>query len=842
MPHMKKDSISPYLFDHKPGLFLTYVLFKMFKKMDMDPKWKERLRELHRQGTIVYAIKYRGALDYLLFHYGFRSKRLPYPRYAFGMKPLWICPLAPALRYIWHSISGLFSRKKRVSEESLYNYILEHKIPSLLFLIDPKIFRRHFMGKEPDYLQFLIQAQSRISHPIIIIPQFIIYHQAPEKEEGELKKIFFGLRDRPGAIIKMILFFRFHRQVFVDFGSPFNLREYLKECSSMASVQEIARSLRDRLIEEIDRQKRIILGPIMKSRDQIMEMVLTDPRITSKIEKMGKGDKRKIRYFKKKAKEYFQEIAADYSITYVQIFTLLLKRLWKRMFDDIDIRLDEISTLREWARKGTLVYVPSHKSHMDYLILNHMLYLNHMHTPRIAAGRNLAFWPVGHIFRKSGAFFIRRTFTGAKLYSEVFNRYIKILLSEGYPIEFFIEGGRSRNGKLVIPKTGFLSILIQAYREGCCNDIIFVPASIIYDRIVEQGSLLREITGAEKQREDIWMIFKARNILKRKYGKVYIRFNRPISLREYMEGREDHGKDESRDLALILINAINQVTVITPISIVSTAILSTHRNGFQASWLKDSVRRLYEFLQHIKAPFSDSLNDMEDAVDETLKMLADRKVVEILNPEIDEEEPFFYVEDNKKLELDYYKNCIIHYFLEPSLLSLIILKGKERKRDLSLLFDEFQFLKEILRNEFAFLESEINSKILNTLRYFETLGYIRLEDDSFYPTLKGIKELPLFGNILKSFLESYWIASRAMEARPSKKGKGLLKYMSFLGKRYQKLNIISNIESLSHLNFQNAISSLNDLISGKGNLFPKELTRSEILSQISKRLYKYIQI
>ncbi|HDI79226.1 MAG TPA: hypothetical protein ENF54_06265, partial [Desulfobacteraceae bacterium] len=189
---MKKDPISPYLFDHKPGLFLTYVLFKMFKKMDMDPKWKERLRELHRQGTIVYAVKYRGALDYLLFHYGFRSKRLPYPRYAFGMKPIWICPLAPALRYMWQNISRLFSRKKRLSEESLYNHILEHKIPSLLFLIDPKIFRRHFMGKEPDYLQFLIQAQSRIPHPIIIIPQFIIYHQAREKEEGELKKILFG--------------------------------------------------------------------------------------------------------------------------------------------------------------------------------------------------------------------------------------------------------------------------------------------------------------------------------------------------------------------------------------------------------------------------------------------------------------------------------------------------------------------------------------------------------------------------------------------------------------------------------------------------------------------------
>jgi glycerol-3-phosphate O-acyltransferase len=202
----------------------------------------------------------------------------------------------------------------------------------------------------------------------------------------------------------------------------------------------------------------------MKSRQQFKEIVLMDKRVSEKIQSMSSGNKKKLRQMRKKAGEYFDEIAADYNITYIQFFHMALNWFWKKIFEGIHVDKVALAKVREWARKGTLVYVPSHKSHIDYLILNYVLFTHHMHIPRVAAGRNLAFWPMGHIFRKSGAFFIRRSFSGATLYLEVFNRYIKALLEEEHPIEFFIEGGRSRNGKLVLPKTGFLSILLQAHK------------------------------------------------------------------------------------------------------------------------------------------------------------------------------------------------------------------------------------------------------------------------------------------------------------------------------------------------------------------------------------------
>ena len=133
---------------------------------------------------------------------------------------------------------------------------------------------------------------------------------------------------------------------------------------------------------------------------------------------MAEGNPKRLKQLRKKAGEYFEEIAADYSATYAQFFHMTLTWLWKRIFQGIEVDRAELGVLRDWARRGPLIYVPSHKSHVDYLALNYVLYQHHMYTPRIAAGQNLTFWPMGQIFRKSGAFFIRRTFHGGRLYPE----------------------------------------------------------------------------------------------------------------------------------------------------------------------------------------------------------------------------------------------------------------------------------------------------------------------------------------------------------------------------------------------------------------------------------------
>ncbi len=457
----------PNVLDHKPGFFLGLFLYRLFKRVSVDESMHEELKRLHKEGTVVYAIKYKGKLDYLLYHYNFRRRRLPYPKIAFDLNMSMVLPFSKVLKIIFSHLAFLFryGRFPNPYKSGFYKSALQQGTPFLMFLVDPKGFVRHFVHSEKDQVQFLLETQREMDRPIFIVPQLVLYKKTPEKDYSSLSGIFFGYKDHIGIIRKIVLFFRHNRRAFIDFGRPLNLKAYLDSRPAESPLHTMASEIRQSLIESVDGQKRVILGPIMKSRQQFKEIVLMDKRVSDKIQGMASGNKKKLRQMKKKAGGYFDEIAADYNIAYIQFFHVALNWFWKKIFEGIHVDRAALAKVREWARKGTLIYVPSHKSHIDYLILNYVLFTNHMHVPRVAAGKNLAFWPMGHIFRKSGAFFIRRSFRSATLYLEVFNRYIKALLEEEHPIEFFIEGGRSRNGKLVLPKTGFLSILLQAHQE-----------------------------------------------------------------------------------------------------------------------------------------------------------------------------------------------------------------------------------------------------------------------------------------------------------------------------------------------------------------------------------------
>jgi glycerol-3-phosphate O-acyltransferase len=466
-----------------------------------------------------------------------------------------------------------------------------------------------------------------------------------------------------------------------------------------------------------------------------------------------------------------------------------------------------------------------------------------MHIPRIAAGQNLAFWPIGHIFRKAGAFFIRRSFRGAKLYSEVFARYIKALLEEGHPIEFYIEGGRSRNGKMTLPKMGFLSILLQAYYEGFCKDLIFVPTSIIYDRIIEENSYLKEINGVSKEKEDLKQFIGARRFLKRRYGKIYIRFSEPFSLNEYISKMNPELMEFHQELAIHITSSINQVSLVTPLSLISTAILTNHRKGFLISELQESIKILMRFLNRYNVPISTTLNNPSKAVIETISLLISWKVVDFMEDTSGEEETFYFVEDDMKLELEYYKNNIIHFFIHHSFVALSFLTGTEETKSLESIISDYIFLKELLSKEFIFdKEDDIHGRISSIIEYFLDEGLLVQSDiDKGYKiTKQGFDKLPAWAALTKTFIESYWVSAKVMgqEKNRDVTEESLLKNINYLGKRYHKLGIIEHIGAISRINFQNAITLIDNKIL-KISENPEENSgyKFESLSQFSKKLY-----
>jgi glycerol-3-phosphate O-acyltransferase len=845
MNNLSKKSFYPYVLDHKPGFFLGWLLYTLFKHVRFDMNIAEDLKRMHREGTVVYAIKYRGQLDYLLYHYRFRRSRLPFPKIAFDMNISMLLPFSQLIRVLKFHIVYFFKQGTLPNpfKTGFFKDAIQQGITSLLCLVDPKKFTRHFIYAEKDNLHFLLETQKSMERPIYIVPQLILYKMTPEKDYSSLLDVLFGFKEKPGFIRKIALFFRHHRQAFIDFGRPLNLKAYLEGQSATRSMEDMAIEIRQMLIDSIDRQKRVILGPVMKSRQQFKEKVLKDGEIIKTIQHMADGNTKQLKRLRKKAGEYFDEIAADYNIAYIQVFFIALTWFWKKIFQGIDIDLAELGLLREWARRGPLIYVPSHKSHIDYLVLNYVLLQQHMHIPRVAAGKNLTFWPMGHVFRKSGAFFIRRTFKGSRLYPKVFTRYIEALLEEGHPLEFFIEGGRSRSGKLILPKIGFLSILLHAYKAGYCDDLVFVPASISYDRILEEKSFLKELGGGVKKKESVFQVLKARHFLKTRYGKAYIRFGRPLSLKEYLAKKGYVEGETHRQLAFHIIQAINKVTLVTPLAIIASAILTTHRRGFSLPELTATAEFLLGFLKRYQTPTATSLKTFEKTLDETLSLLIGRKVVNLLE-EVDGEEAFYYVDEGKKGELEYYKNSIIHYFISHSFVAVSMLTGTEEVRSGEELMDDYGFLRKLFKNEFAYdEEKDIQEEIDEVTAYFLDSAFITPSNANggYRLTRLGYDKLPIFAALAKTFLESYWIATRSFIHLKTnhKKSSDLLKNMNHRGLKFHKMGLIDHIEAVSRVNFRNATDFINKNILWSHE--KQEEDRSEAwdkLSRLSKKLHE----
>ena len=840
----EKESFYPFILDHKPRIFLNWLLYKLFKRVHFNENMSETLKRMHRNGTVVYAIKYRGRLDYLLYHYRFRMSRLPYPKIAFDLNMSMVLPLGQLFKILKFHIAFLLKNHRLPDpyNTGFYEEAVEQGTSSLVCLVDPKGFTRRYIHAKKDPLELLLETQKKMERPIYLIPQLVLYKKTPEKEHPSLFDIFFGFKDKPGVLRKTILFFRHNRRAFIDFGEHLNLKSYLEGQHSVRPLEEMAMELRHMLLESIDQQKRVILGPVIKSRQQFKEKVLKDPTVIQTIENRSSRNNIRLKQVRKEASKYFDEIAADYNIAYVQFSSVVLTWLWKKLFQGIDVKSEELAKVRECARKGPVVYVPSHKSHIDYLVLNYIIYQYHMHVPRTAAGKNLGFWPVGPFFRKTGAFFIRRTFKGSTLYAAVLVRYMKALLEERHPLEFFIEGGRSRSGKLVLPKIGFLSILVQAFREGYCDDLVFVPTSITYDRVLEERTYLKELGGEKKEKESIRQVVGSRRFFKKKYGKIYIRFGEPLLLKEYLAQNEESSGGTQKRLAFDLIRSINRVSLVTPMALLSTAILTRHRRGFNLSELTDTAGTLLAFLEKYRLPTATSLEQCDKAIEKSMDVLIKSNVVKSLE-DVEGTEPFYYVDEEKKRELEYYKNSSIHCFLSHAFVALSLLNGKEEIKTGEDILKDYDFVKKIFRYEFIYdAETTSQEEIDDVTAYFSDVSYITWDhaDTGYRLTRLGFDKLPIWAALIKTFLESYWVATRSIIAKEKggRKQSDLLKNMNYLGLRFHKLGVIEHLEAVSQLNFKNAIRVVNeDILKGEEKSEEDRSRASDRLSKFSQRLH-----
>ncbi len=804
--------------------FTKRLIKRLIKRLDFDDHNIKKIQALDKDSIVVYTSKNKRILDFLYYHTKLKRLGLPYPQIGFDFNFFFLVPVKRLLQlclchldYFLHN----FHFKDAYSTNYLTKELINGK-SGFISLIEEEDFYKRFIKSSPDPLFVLIELQKNIDKTIMIIPENIIYITKPMRKNSSITDILFGTHAKPGWIKRFLIILRHPEKIKVEFATPLNLKNYIKQTKiEQLDSESQAHKLRSHLVDILNRQIKSVTGPVLKSRHEITEDILTNRTLREYLAEYASENKLTLKKTHKKAAMYIKEIASNYNLQYINVLSWILSWAFKNLYDELIINQNEINRMREMSTKAPLVLVPCHKSHLDYLLIPYVMFHNNMPSPHIAAGKNLSFWPLGPIFRGAGAFFLRRTFKGAPLYSKIFSSYLEKLLHEGFNIKIFIEGGRSRTGKLLAPKPGGLSMLINAYNNQACPDLLFVPIFIGYDRIFEEDAYLKEIEGGKKKPETLKSLIKARKFLKKKYGKVYIRFDEPVSIKKYIKEKNfDLSKTSTKqymkfvkDFGYKLINSINANAVATPHGIIASAILNCRRNSFSKKLMGARINTYMNMLVFMNAELSQTLLiDPDNTLNSVINHFISRNFIELADEDDQEitENTIFIIKDNKRAILDYYKNSIIPFFVRFSYTAVAILEIDSFKFSSSDLAKRFNFLEEMFIDEF-FFDDQTNAKedVETAIKGFINEG-ILVPDPSdfelFNITSQGLRKLKWIAAFLLPFLESYKTTLLYFEKYGTDKheGKERVKKIHSMGIKLYKNKRITLKESLSQLNYKNA--------------------------------------
>jgi glycerol-3-phosphate O-acyltransferase len=848
-----KEYYAGNLYD-KRKFFQFRLIDTFLSRVSIADEYVDTIKKLSREGVVVYALNQRSELNSLIIYEMFQRKGVPVPVYCHGMNMSLWQPLPEMFKFFWYSFLRLFGKEQKawMGKLAYFEKTIQERKSIVIHLGESEFIENK---SAESAIISLINVQKKVDFPIFVVPVLVSYGRRREKEEENLVNILFGQTEHTGAFRRLITFIRYSSNAFVIPAEPVKLSEYLNTTKS-ASEDGMVHELRGELIERIDKEKTAIVGPALKSREELIGMVLSDNSVKKFITDYSENEKKKKLSVKKEARRYLYEIAADYSNTMISIWKKFLGWLWNDIYDGLSIDKEGMTRIRNISKKMPFVVVPCHRSHIDYLLIHYVFYMNNIQLPFIAAGSNLSFFPMGYIFRKSGAFFLRRSFKGNKVYSEVFMKYLAILLKEGLPLEFFIEGGRSRTGKMVVPKYGLLSMLLQAYQEKYCENLALIPVYIGYDRVIEEKSYLKELSGATKTPENTAEILKSGKVLTRKFGRVYVNIGEPMVMKSYLESQDkpmeqmtvDERQSLYRKIGYELVLEINKVSVITPFSLVACVILSHDRRGISHNDLMGILNEFYEYLQVRKVKFAETFSNHEKAIIDALNIFVQSGFIDKIEAEEDEDEEMqevvYTLKEEKRLNIEYYKNNVLHFFIPLSFVATAIVKSNEDIISLNRIMEKFKFLKKLLWNEFIFDEhrddaDEVN-EVLAYLYDKKMITSVEHDGQVFIEIKgKGSKRLKPYADLIHNYLESFWIVMRSclyLKKNPLTKKEWLKKIM-ILGDRMYRKGEVSRREALSQANYQNVILYLEDaqfITTVTGEKTDKKGDKKEILYALTE--------
>ncbi|WP_367104981.1 glycerol-3-phosphate 1-O-acyltransferase PlsB [uncultured Psychrobacter sp.] len=573
---------------------------------------------------------------------------------------------------------------------------------------------------------------------IRLIPVTILWGRAPEKEDSLFKLLMTDNWEDPSITKQLFNIGVMGRDTFVQFHTPQDLRtiiynnlnsegidgqtdsantyvdqssqpstEHAALVASVDANRELVRDLQTQLNTYLDKQRASMLGPDLSDRRNLVDKLIYSPAIKHAIEIEAKTKGIAVKEARKLARGYANEMVNDYSHPIIRVFDRFLTWLWTQLYDGVKVH--HFERVRELATDHEIIYAPCHRSHVDYLLLSYVIYKRGLSIPYVAAGDNLDVPLLGPLLRGAVAFFIRRSFRGNALYTAVLREYMHTLITRNTPIEYFIEGGRSRTGRLLPPKMGMLAMTVHSQLRQSNKPVVFIPTFIGYERIMEGGTYIGELKGKPKESESIIGLLKAGRKIERIFGTVHLSFGTPLYLSDFMQKfdvpadslpahRTDTPLDEKAsamvdNIGVKIMQHINKAAVINPVSLLSLVLLSAPKAALDEDICREQIA-LYQGLAR-ELPYADDtiITDMspQQIIDYGIKLKLIERIPHILGDIIQ-------VAGRQAPLLSYFRNNILHVFILLSFLAALVARNSRIERSR---------LDDIVKQLYPFLQSEL---------------------------------------------------------------------------------------------------------------------------------------
>ncbi len=650
----------------------------------------------------------------------------------------------------------------------------------------------------PDRLARLLAFAQNAGSEVDLVPIEVLW--GPVERPPSLWNLPFGNPYDPPEWTRFLRLFR-RGYARVAIGVPGTRTGLESETHAHGDKLALSAFVRVQAVKALSLAQRRIFGDRYKVPRLLVEEIIAEPSFRDSIAATGATLGLTREESLGRSERALRELATSHNLFAMEIFRRFTRWIYTLAYEsEIDVDPGELDKLRELGRRAPLVFIPSHKSNFDHLALYSLLFSSGFPPPHTAAGINMSFFPMSRILPGTGAYFLRRSFSDDPIYKEALRAFINTLVQHRFHQEFFIEGGRSRSGKLLPPRYGILNYVVDGARRHDIGEVLFVPVAIAYDQILELAEYVRQNLGDEKEAESfVFLLRQIRAARSRKLGRIHVRFAEPISLREYLDRTGDE-KLVVEKLAFRISNSINAVTPLTPASVACSVLVGAGKRALSETEFEAQVARLLDYARERGIGMTREVAAGAHSAVETATRTLSGTVIERYDGGV---EPVYYVGPTGRHAASYYRNTAIHFLLGRAIAELAARAelADSAGRDMR----SFALrLRELLKFEFFFTERD------GFAREIEREAQL-LARERAVPLAPLLAASP---RILLDYLESYWVVTETLRRLPPDAptaSAGVLRRCHEIGRQLLLQDRVQSPELFSNSNFANALRLLENL-------------------------------